>query len=186
MKKLVSLLIVFLIISCSSSLKNDFGNQIVLAYKSYEKTKIDGDIYLATGVNSYDIYISSYDNSIIQTEVYNLFYLYNKEYNNYGSFESFLNNIIDKKLSIKEEQFYKIGMIRSFILDKDLVNEYNNIGFEKFKNKYSSFNIDCNCYDFILLKDKNKSLTIKYIFYQNNFLTQSNSNSSFKFRISIN
>ncbi|GGE99258.1 hypothetical protein SAMN05443634_102299 [Chishuiella changwenlii] len=138
MKNLLVIFIIPFIFSCSlTKSKNNLIDQIISAYELYEKTKTNGDVYVALGIESADIYVYSKNDSVIQTPIYSLFYLHDKdEYKNYP-LKNFIQKIIDKELIIDEEKFHTIAMINSFSIDNTLIKEYDKIGFEKFKNKYS-------------------------------------------------
>jgi len=146
-------------------------------YHNYLKAFNSNDIYVALGVDSYDTYVLNEDNKIFQIPIYSIYPLYKEHFKTY-TFNKFLENLLNHNLKIKESYLYKISFYNSFYLNKTVNDEYQKIGFEKFRDKYSMINNECNCYIFKMNKLQNldKNLTIKFIFYQNGIYTQSNSN----------
>ena len=83
------------------------------------------------------------------------------------AFDEFLREVIENRINLKCEVLGEC-----FLIDKSINEEYKLLGFNKFKDKYTS-NILSNGVIFLKINnlEREKILSIIYFFYLNNFFT---------------
>ena len=168
MKKTVTVLMLFcLLISCERKEPN-FSEEMIekLAYEDDSK---DGIVSLKA-FNFLDFYAVTDNNEIHKSSKGELWYIHNQYYSDeFKSFESFLDAILNKSFVIKKKRLKKITHFNSFKLNPEIEKEYTHLGFNSFLKKYSKETVSKRlALNRKIIKEGEYS-TIVYILFKNGY-----------------
>lgn len=168
MKKILTISIFCLFISCVKK-ESNFSKEMIeklSIMQEFERGQLLPSIYLGL-----DLYGLTNNKEIYETNNHELFFLYQECYfNKFGSFEDFLNAVLNKDFVLDKKLFKKRMYLRSFKLNPAVERQYNNLSFDKFLKKYSKPSIRKD--ELELNKSAIQSgeyLTIKYYLFLNKY-----------------
>lgn len=164
--KLLVIIFSFLLCACSKELKND--------KKFIENLSNDVDFDLPLYNESLKIFINK-DDTIYATSLRELYFIKNKNYKDYKDFDSFLINAINDNLLSKSDLIKNSDF--NFVLDKTVMEDYNNNGINYLINKYCEKSDSKNKYYILSNLSFNIKRSLMYFFFKNNYYVMHNDHS---------
>jgi hypothetical protein len=161
--KLLVIIFPFLLYACSKELKND--------KKFIENLSNDVDFDLPLYNESLKVFISKGD-TIYATSLRELYFIKDK---NYKDFDSFLINAINDNLLSKSDLIKNSEFM--FVLDKTVMEDYNNNGLNNLINKYCEKSDSKNKYYILSNLSFNIKQSLMYFFFKNNYYVMLNDHS---------
>jgi hypothetical protein len=158
LKIIISIALIFLVLSCKNELIND--------NKFIQNLSDDIDFELPMVNESLMIFIKKNDVVFI-TSLRKLYSIKEKEYKEFKDFDSFLIEVINNDLLSREK--LEVNSISSFELNNAIVDEYKKKGLNHLKDVYCE---RCNSNKNLYIKtslDLNEKKTIMYLFFKNNY-----------------